>query len=61
MANLENALKEFSEAYNYHAKSNNKLYFEDYMRNKGMRVKSYTTNTSLDLTESVKTLGGKNE
>lgn len=61
MANLENALKEFSSAYNQGQSSKNKLYFEDYMRNKGYKTRDYSTNTAYDFSESVKTLGGNNE
>lgn len=42
MSRTEDQLKEFSEIYNYRRKSNdNKLYFEDYMRNKGYNVRNY--------------------
>ena len=43
MANLENQLKEFTRIYNYKAKTKDeKLFFEDYMRNKGSNVIDYT-------------------
>lgn len=61
MANLENALKEFSATYNQGTLQKNRLYFEDYMRDKGYNIKSYDTNTAYDLSESVKTLGGNDE
>ena len=42
MSNLENQLKEFSRIYNARVKlTENKLYFEDYMRNKGYNVRDY--------------------
>lgn len=40
MSGMEDQLKEFSRIYNYSAKSN-KLYFEDYLRNRGNNVRSY--------------------
>lgn len=42
-SNLENQLKEFSRIYNY-KRTTGKLYFEDYMRNKGHNVRSYENN-----------------
>lgn len=43
MANMENQLKEFSRIYNYKVKSKDeKLYFEDYMRNKGLNIRDYS-------------------
>lgn len=56
MANLENALKEFSSCYNSGQSTKSRLYFEDYMRTRGYKIRDYSTNTSFDLTESVKTL-----
>lgn len=61
MANLENALKEFSSAYNQGVTQKNRLYFEDYMRNRGYNIKDYSTNTPIDLSESIKTIGGHDE
>lgn len=43
MSNLENQLKEFSRIYNHGAKRN-KIYFEDYMRNRGYNVRDYEFN-----------------
>ena len=40
MARLIDQLKEFTRIYNFHSK-NNKIYFEDYMRNKGYAVRDY--------------------
>lgn len=40
-ANLENALKEFSRIYNSGKAASSRLYFEDYMRNKGYNAKKY--------------------
>lgn len=43
MSNVESQLKEFSRIYNYRSsKSSGKIFFEDYMRNKGYNVRSYT-------------------
>lgn len=61
MANLENALKEFSATYNNGQIQKNRLYFEDYMRAKGYNVKNYDTNTHYDNSEPAKTLGGHDE
>lgn len=38
---MEDQLKCFSEIYNKNAKKNNRIYFEDYMRNKGSNVRDY--------------------
>lgn len=43
MSNLEAQLKEFSRIFNY-KRSAGKIYFEDYMRNKGRNVRSYDKN-----------------
>ena len=40
---LEDMLKEFSRIYNYKARGSARLYFEDYMRNKGKNVRNYET------------------
>lgn len=61
MAGLEDALKEFSTCYNQGVTQKNRLYFEDYMRNKGYNIKDYSTNTAFDFSESVKTIGGNDE
>jgi ribulose bisphosphate carboxylase small subunit len=42
MSNLEAQLAEFSRIYNHRAKGD-KLYFEDYMRNRGYNVRNYDT------------------
>jgi len=41
MANTGSQLKEFSRIYNVGYGTKNRLYFEDYMRNKGHNVRSY--------------------
>lgn len=41
VANLEGMLKEFSRIYNKYGKSSEKLYFEDYMRNRGSNIRDY--------------------
>ena len=43
-ASLEEQLKEFSRIYNYNATQSNKLYFEDYMRNRGHNIRDYYKN-----------------
>ena len=49
MANMEAQLKEFSRIYNYRTtKVASKLYFEDYMRNKGYNIRSYSERKSSD-------------
>lgn len=45
MSNLGNQLKEFERIYNYKSKKN-KLFFSDYMRNKGYSVRNYDNSTS---------------
>ena len=58
MSNLESMLKEFSRIYNFNQnKADSKLYFEEYMRNKGYNVRSYNTciPPSIDDSPSVKT------
>ena len=55
MSNIESELKEFSRIYN-HKKSVNKIYFEDYMRNKGYNVRSYENNSCLTNKQNVSTL-----
>lgn len=50
MSGMESQLKEFSRIYNYAAKSN-KIYFEDYMRNKGYNVRSYDTDDLTNINE----------
>lgn len=41
MARLEDQLKEFSRIYNHKMRNQGKLFFEDYMRNKGSNVRNY--------------------
>lgn len=42
MSSLEDELKEFSRIYNHNIKKDeNKIFFEDYMRNRGHNVRSY--------------------
>lgn len=63
MAALEDQLKEFSRIYNYKTKASNRIYFEDYMRNKGYNIRSYNTepfNKELE-GEDVSTLKVKKE
>lgn len=43
MANLANQLKEFERIYNYRAKPSGKIFFSDYMRNRGSNVRDYST------------------
>lgn len=43
MSRIEDQLKVFSDIYNYRRKpENSKLYFEDYMRNRGANVRTYS-------------------
>lgn len=43
MARIEDQLKEFERIYNYRSKNaKNKLYFSDYMRNRGSNVRDYS-------------------
>lgn len=42
MSRLEDELKQFENIYNYRARENKRLYFSDYMRNKGASVRDYT-------------------
>lgn len=42
MSRLSDQLIEFERIYNYNLSSKNKLYFSDYMRNKGANVRDYT-------------------
>lgn len=42
MSSLGSQLAEFSRIYNYRTKSANKIFFEDYMRNKGANVREYS-------------------
>ena len=46
MSKLEDQLKEFTRVYN-HRKKGTKIYFEDYMRNRGYNVRSYDYNGKL--------------
>lgn len=54
MANLEAELKEFSRIYNRGSKK--KLYFEDYMRNRGHNVRTYENNFPRKKSVDVSTL-----
>jgi len=59
MSNLEDQLKEFSRIYNKDVGVNKKLYFEDYMRNKGKNVREYDPEMGFalyDVTDNVSTL-----
>lgn len=42
MSALEDMLTEFSRVYNTSARASNKIYFQDYMRNKGANKRDYT-------------------
>lgn len=42
MARLQDELVEFERIYNYKAGKNNRLYFSDYMRNRGANVRDYS-------------------
>lgn len=58
MSNLESMLQEFTRIYNYkQLKADGKLYFEEYMRNKGYNVRDYDSCVppSVDNSRSVKT------
>lgn len=50
---LEDQLKEFSQIYNDRARAADRLYFEDYMRNKGANVRDYDKKT---IEEDISTL-----
>lgn len=52
-SNLGDMLREFSRIYNISRQANKKLYFEDYMRNKGYNVRDYVDEKD---TEDVSTL-----
>ncbi len=41
MASLEDMLKEFSRVFNYGVQSSSRVYFEDYMRNRGYNTRDY--------------------
>ena len=56
MSRLEDMLKEFSRVYNRGMKKDNRLYFEDYMRNKGANVRSYEDSYLANDTADVSTL-----
>ena len=43
MSRLEDMLKEFSRVYNRGVRKCDRLYFEDYMRDKGSNSRSYDT------------------
>lgn len=54
---LEGALKEFSRIYNYRARSNEaKIYFEDYMRNRGYNARNYDNSVFANNGEDVSSL-----
>lgn len=55
MSNLESMLAEFSRIYNSN-RMKQKLYFEDYMRNRGHNVRAYDESTFSQNLEDVKTL-----
>lgn len=57
MSNLENMLKEFSRVYNFKNDKQKKLYFEDYMRDKGANVRTYDVSEYKE-SPNAKTLGG---
>jgi hypothetical protein len=42
MASLKDQLKEFERIYNYKVHTGNRLYFSDYLRNKGSNVRDYS-------------------
>ena len=46
MSRLSDQLKEFERIYNYRSKASGKIYFSDYMRNRGSSVRDYTTTYS---------------
>lgn len=57
MSKLEDQLKEFTRVYN-HKKKGTKIYFEDYMRNRGYNARNYDNNVKLheDKSRNVSTL-----
>lgn len=65
MANLPDMLKEFSRVYNWKIQPNNRIYFEDCLRNKGYNARDYENQRvgGVASGESAKTLvaRGKNE
>lgn len=56
-AGVENMLKELSKIYNYNSSVKTRLYFEDYMRNRGYNAESYDKDFTV---HSAKTLGKEN-
>ena len=62
MARLADQLVEFERIYNYRAAAKNKLYFSDYLRNKGANVRDYTNTTMTQYKDTnVSTLKGSAE
>ena len=57
-AGLENQLKEFDRIYNYKRKPDARVYFSDYMRNKGYNSRDYGKTTTEYSDKNVQTLGG---
>ena len=57
MSKLEDQLKEFSRIFN-HKKKGKRIYFEDYMRNRGYNARNYDSNVSMheDKSTNVSTL-----
>ncbi len=56
MAATESQLKEFERIYNYRARAKDKLYFSDYMRNKGSAIRDYSKSYSEYNDKDVSTL-----
>lgn len=56
MSRLGDQLVEFERIYNKNARANSKIYFSDYMRNRGANVRSYATQPSEYNQEDVSTL-----
>lgn len=53
---LKNQLFEMERIYNYNTKSNKKIYFSDYMRNKGYDVRNYSNTRSQYAEKDISTL-----
>lgn len=47
MSSLSDQLAEFERIYNYNARTSNKVYFTDYLRNKGRNVRDYNVQYSV--------------
>ncbi len=56
MTALENQLKEFERIYNHRARAKDKLYFSDYMRNRGSAIRDYSKSYSEYNDKDVSTL-----